>query len=221
MKVVDKLTARELPLRKHAATAFVVHTTGDVDLGKILRFYDSADGLCPHDVIDYDGTVYRIAPENHVAWHCKIEGSEARLYGLGWDVWKFWYWDEASGQPLHVGASADGFHGYASWRARWPDLKSPLDLATGAAPNFASHGIELRAPVTPGPRIFTDEQYTSLAARVLDVASRNGVAPSRSTVVGHQDCSPMRRCNPRGGWDPGDDFDWTGLLATIAQGGAS
>lgn len=204
IQIIGSLTRRKLSERTQPIVADVVHTTGDTDLDKILRFYLRSDGLQPHYVIAVGGTIYRTAWEEQVAYHCKIEPAEARLYQLGYEEWSNWVW--RSERPQRVDAP---FPGYAQWRATWPGLRSPLDLITGEHPNSRSIGIELQQPVKPGPDIFTDDQYASLRALLADIHSRRGGTLDRQHVLGHYDCSPMRRSTSAGGWDPGVKFNWT------------
>lgn len=209
VQYVGALTQRKLPQRVLPIQSIIFHTTGDTDLAKILRYYRAPDGLQPHVVIDLDGVARRIAWETQVAYHCKIEPAEARLYRLGYDEWSKWVW--RNNQPEHVG---EPFAGYAQWRAQWPQLRSPLDLVTADHPNSCSLGIELQQPEKPGPDIFTDAQYTTARAVIEDWHERFGVPLERRTVLGHYDCSPMRRSTAAGGWDPGVKFNWQRILQT-------
>lgn len=214
MIFVDTPTARILPARTKPIRSAIVHTTGDTELAKILAWYTSADGYQPHYFIDYDGTKHRIVPEDHIAWHCKIEDAEARLYQQGYAEWCRWIWQDD--RPVQL---ASEFAGYRQWRDEWgaKGLHSPLELVTNAYPNSYSVGIELRQPVQPGPIIFTDDQYSSLAELLGDISCRNQFPADRSHFLGHSDCSPMRRCNPSGPWDPGRDFSWMRVWDLLGQ----
>jgi N-acetyl-anhydromuramyl-L-alanine amidase AmpD len=208
VQIIGALTRRALPERTHPISAIVVHTTGNTDLDAVLRFYQSADGLQPHYVIALDGTIRRIAWEHQVAYHCKIDPAEARLYRLGYVEWSRWRWQDD--RPIQLG---DEFSGYRWWRDEWraAGLESPLELVTGEHPNSVSIGIELQQPTKPGPDIFTDAQYQALGELATDIHARVGVSLDRQHVLGHQDCSPMRRCVPAGGCDPGRAFRWSRL----------
>jgi N-acetyl-anhydromuramyl-L-alanine amidase AmpD len=208
LQIVGSLTTRELPERQHSIDALLFHTTGDTDLARIMSFYHAPDGLQPHFMIDYDGTVRRIVWEHQVAYHCKIDPAEARLYQRGYAEWSCWKW--LNERPVHNG---DEFSGYRFWRDEWraAGMESPLELVTGAHPNSSSIGIELRQPEKPGPDIFTPEQYQAAAELAADLHGRLGVQLDRKHVLGHQDCSPMRRCSAAGGWDPGYAFKWNRL----------
>lgn len=207
VQIIGKLTARALPERTRPIVAIIGHTTGDQDLDKILHWYDSPDGLQPHYVIGVDGTIYRIAWEDHVAWHAKIDPLEARLYQRGYQEWSRWNWPLGGAAPQHLGA--DEYPGYRFWRTKWREgrgYQSPLDLITGDHPNSVSVGVELQATNKPG--VFTDAQYDRFAALCVDIATRNQLQLDATTLLGHSDVSPMRRSNAAGGWDPGELFDW-------------
>jgi N-acetyl-anhydromuramyl-L-alanine amidase AmpD len=212
VQIIGALTARKLPKRTSPITSFVVHTTGDTDIDKIMRWYRSEEGLQPHHLISLDGTIYRLVVDDQVAWHAKIEPLEARLYQRGYEEWSRWHWPLGAGAPQHLGKE---FAGYRMWRDTWPRLQSPLELVTGQSPNRVSIGCELQQPEHPGPGIFTPEQYRSLAALLVDVHDRHSVPLDRQHVLGHSDCSPMRRSKPEGGWDPGVAFDWERLWQLV------
>jgi len=214
MKTIDRPTKRALIRRKHPIAAVIVHTTGETDLEKCLRFYTAPDGLGPHYAIGLDGTVYRTANEGLVAYHAKIDDEEAKLYRLGWDSWKRWFWKNDRPEQAN-----EEYPGYASWRDTWliKGKKSPLDLVTGEQPNARSVGIELLQPKVPEPKIFTEDQYLALVELTLDIAERQGLILSRETCLGHYDVSPMRRSTRKGGWDPGEKFDWAGFLAALVK----
>lgn len=209
MNILPAFTARRLPGRKDDVKAIVIHTTGNPDLNKVLDYYKSVDGLQPHYVIDVDGTGYQIAAEDKIAYHCKIEQSEAGLYRLGWGTWSQWTWK--NNNPVHIGGE---FSGYRDWKETWfsRGILSPLELITGSHPNFVTVGIELLQPEDPTHYIFTEEQYRSLARLISEVGQRHGIALERTRLLGHSDISPMRRCNAVGGWDPGKDFSWNLLF---------
>ena len=72
--------------------------------------------------------------------------------------------------------------------------------------NDFSIGIEL---VGHEDEIFAEEQYSSLAALIADIALRH---PIRS-IVGHEHIAPSRKT------DPGKNFDWKKLRAALAGAG--
>lgn len=209
MNIVDKLTARELPIRSVPVRAVILHTTGSPKLEAVLRFYDDVDGLQPHYCVGWDGTVYRIAEEDRVAYHCAILPNERLAYQSGFAFWSQRRWDSERGDVVQ----APAFPGYQNWIDTWrPKFESPLDFVTGAHPNTVSIGIELLQPENAGPDIFTDEQYDAASKLAADIAARHGIQWSRERILGHQDVSPMRRCNGKGAWDPGAAFSWMRLM---------
>ena len=215
MNVISKPTQRVLPDREGPTKAVILHTTGATDLAKILAFYQSKDGLQPHYSIGLDGTVYSIVDESKVAWHCAIEKDEATIYESGYKTWSEHRW--VNDRVVDFGQE---YTGYRQWRDQWrpAGLDSPLELVTGRHPNSVSVGIELLQPVNPGPAVFTDAQYQAAAELVSDVCARNKIVVNRQNILGHYDCSPMRRCNDAGGWDPGYSFSWNKFFDTFKCG---
>ena len=208
MDILDFPTRRELPQRVGAPVAILLHTTGTQDLDAVLRWYTAPDGLQPHYLIETIGTVRRIASEDLVAYHCAIRPAEARLYQRGYQEWSQWVW--RGDAPAHRGEEQPN---YREWRDTWraKGLQSPLDLCTRDHPNTRSVGIELQQPTHPAEDIFTDAQYTALAELLKDVGGRNSIPLTRDHVLGHYDCSPMRRSTAIGSWDPGRAFGWNRL----------
>lgn len=213
VQIIGALTARKLPERGYPIKAIVVHTTGDSDFNKIMTWYERPDGLQPHYMIDVVGTIRRLVFEDHIAWHCMIKPLEARLYQRGYAEWSCWNWPLNKDAPVNFGGE---FSGYSLWRDTWrARFQSPLELITGDHPNSVSVGIELQATDKPG--VFLPAQYQALAELLVDVATRNGIPLDRDHVLGHQDCSPMRRCSSSGPWDPGAAFDWNRLWDLVRQ----
>ena len=212
--MIDSPTARTLPKRQRPVSSVILHSTGETDLRKVLRYYTTGEHQ-PHYLIALDGTTYRIADEGMVAWHAKIDQQELLLYHQGWGMWSQWTWPLDSSIPRKARASemqGTVFRGYLSWRARWPALKSPLGLVTEARPNFTSVGVELLKPARPTAAIFTEEQYDAARVLVHEIAARHRFPVIQAHVLGHQDVSPLRRCNLKGGWDPGGSFDWRRII---------
>ncbi len=205
MDIVDLPTKRQLPERTQPITAVILHTTGSTDLDAIINWYTSKDGLQPHYMISVSGLIRRFVQEDHVAYHCKIDQHEAKLYMLGYKEWSHWCWDGE--KPFNIG---NEFSGYRMWRDQWRTRgkQSPLELISHDHPNSCSIGIELQQPTQPTPDIFTDEQYRSCADLLADIWRRQKVPLDREHVLSHYDCSPMRRCNPGGSTDPGRNFNY-------------
>lgn len=205
LAIIQTPTARVLPARKDKVRAFIIHGTGQTDLKRILRFYQSADGLCPHYVIGADGAIYQTADEGKIAYHAATGKEEWALYKLGWQNWSCFEWN--GGQPRHLGGE---FSGYRWWRETWFErgYQSPLDLVTAGMTNRVTVGIELQSLEKPTAKQYTDAQYRSLADLLANRGKALGVVPNRETVLGHSDVNPLRRCNAQGSWDPGYRFDY-------------
>jgi N-acetyl-anhydromuramyl-L-alanine amidase AmpD len=216
MNLIDFPTKRQLPRRTLPISAVVIHTTGETDLDAILGFYSSANGYQPHYLIETLGTVRRIVQEDHVAYHAAIYASEAAAYQRGFGHWSTLTWDAVTEQPKAFGGV---YPGYATWKATWLKgaTSSPLDLVTRGHPNAVSIGVELQQPTQAEltPDIFTFAQYEALAELLTDVSGRNTLPLDRRHLLGHYDVSPMRRSTSRGGWDPGERFNWNHLLTQL------
>jgi hypothetical protein len=202
--------------RTHPVFGVVVHTTGrgPAVTGKkrgrppiqvaLDVYYGQPEDT--HYVIDHDGTIHAIVPENRVSWH-------AGWGGVGRRRWASWtaptWWSSVWGR----------------WNAR-----TPADLLPARAndPNQVYIGVELLGDETASG--FTSAQYDALARLVMDVARRHGfaipAAPS-PRLLGHEDVEPIRRSDRYGGWDPGAHrtrpvFSWSGLWSRMqAIGGAA
>lgn len=212
MPATQHPTAFDHHERGYPAVFAVVHATGDTCLDDIVRFYvESGQGVAPHYVIDYGGEVHQFVAEGRIAYHVGYGPEEADLFRAGWEVWS----RRLKAAPWKVDAPAPR---YATWRARWPDADSPRDLAPGPdlATNHRSVGIELRSPEHRQPAAFFPAQYAALAAVLRDVAGRHGFPLDRAHVLGHYDCNPISRGDARGDYDPGEAFDWPGLLGACA-----
>lgn len=210
--IVDAPTARVLPDRKEPARAFIIHGTGETDLKRVLRYYRSADGLCPHYLITPAGAIYGIADEGKIAYHAATGKEEAALYRMGWANWSQFAWND--GAPKHLGGE---FTGYRDWRETWFErgYQSPLDLVTVGRTNALSIGIELLSLPKPTSKVFSPAQYASLAWLLVERGKANKIDPHRETVLGHSDTNPLRRCTAQGSYDPGFRFSWNDLWDLI------
>ncbi len=208
--ILEYPTQRVLPARQEPIAAVVIHTTGETDLDRILKFYTDPLGLQPHFLVEVTGTIRRIVKESLVAYHAKIEDDEARKYVLGYEGWSHYVWSGTS--AFDFGSE---YPGYREWRDKWVSggKQSPIDLVTGRHPNACSIGIELQQPTDDlkTADIFLDVQYEQLASLLADIWQRQKIPLTHETVLGHYDVSPMRRCTVHGSWDPGQNFAWNRL----------
>lgn len=211
MSTVRHVTRFAHRARSGPAALAVVHGTGATDLAKIIDYYvGHAEGVAPHYVIDYDGTRLQFVDEDRIAHHVGYGPEERDLYRAGWDTWS----RRIKKAPWRVDAP---FAGYASWRARWPAAASPADLVGAElAVNSISIGIELRSPRRRQAAIYYAPQYAELAVLLRELGARHGFPLTRAKVLGHYDCNPISRATVRGDYDPGEAFDWPGLLAAVA-----
>jgi N-acetyl-anhydromuramyl-L-alanine amidase AmpD len=215
MTIIERPTRRVLPTRQQTIGAVVLHSTGQTDLDKVLRYYTSPKGLQPHWLVSVAGIAYRIVDENTVAYHASFVDQEKELYAKGFAEWSHWRWLETQRKAIRESGPCPA---YAEWRTVWPTLESPLDLAaTGARPNSVSIGIELEEP-TKKERTedkYTEAQYEMLYGLLGLICHRHDIPRDRHHILGHQDISPMRRSDDkRGGWDPGP-INWDRLFAGI------
>lgn len=217
MDIIDYPTKRVLPQRTAGVKAIILHTTGETDLDKILKFYNADWGYQPHYFIEVTGAVRRCVAENLIAYHCAIKPLEQTAYKRGWAYWSMQEWkDDNTAQPY-----GRFFPGYTGWNNKWRSrgLESPLDLVTGNMPNSVSLGIEMQQPTDAllTPDIFTDEQYASLNELLQDRMSFYRIPVDDGHLLGHYDVSPMRRTNAKtpNGWDPGGKFNWDRVFTAL------
>jgi hypothetical protein len=129
------------------------------------------------------------------------------------------------------------------WRQRWPGRDNPLELLPGTKTanscyihvecvpcvyHFKSKLITADGaePMRAGLR-FTQAQHDAVALLAVDIARRNGWPADEEwwrtpRLLGHEDLTPIARCDPKGGWDPGslrDEpyFDWEYVYGVIQQ----
>ena len=208
MNIIDHTKSRTTPARLKDPHQIVVHNTGDTDAEKIVKYYTTPKSLCPHYVIEPNGTVHKIVPESCVAWHIAYNDAVAALYDQGVDVWKRW---RKRNGVLEETAS-DAY--YDTWFARWPRVTDPRTIV-GAKPNYSSVGIEIVALKKPTERVFADEQYIALQELIAAISVSCQIPLSKQSVFGHSDADPISRFNSRGSWDPGPTFDWDAVYASF------
>jgi hypothetical protein len=158
----------------------------------------------PAYVIDHDGTIYQVAPDDIVMAHAG--GANRAAYASG--SW----------------ASTVSPDTVRQWRAKWPAFAHPYQLFPGSSPNTDYVGVEMiptgdgfGTPMRPGLR-FTTAQHDAAVRLADDLAQRHGFPSgwkSTSRLLGHEDVDPIERQDAGGGWDPGRlraapyfDFDY-------------
>ncbi len=95
------------------------------------------------------------------------------------------------------------------WRARYPDVASPLSLPAWkhGSPNSDSVGIDLLAPRVRDKSAFKPLQLESAARLVAYLTTEFGVLITDETVLDHSSVDPIGRGNPKGPWDFPDKVD--------------
>lgn len=217
MQIFDSiLPAAPTAIRRKTQGA-VVHTTGG-GLAKIAAAggapgslaYDEAAISWYHRsgfayfgafIVGTSGRVWRLAPDRNVTWHsANLSGdydrADWRRYAAPDGTW-----------VLHD-RNPDVVYDW--WLARWPTLRSPVEIL-GRAVNSVAVGIDL----LPGAsRDFSSQQLAALAELLRFCGKAFGFEVSAETVVGHADVDPARRGTLKKGdtiigkpWDPGITLD--------------
>ena len=147
----------------------------------------------PNYVLNYDGMLYQIAPDEAHTHHAGGPHRNTYLDG-SW----------VSKVSVEVAAQ---------WRKQWPTRKGPYHLFPSTSPNEDFVGLEIipiadgfgGTPMRPGLR-FTKAQHDAAIALGRDLGARHGW-PAKwsagSRLLGHEDVDPIERSDARGGWDPG------------------
>lgn len=208
---------------RNSFSAIVIHTTGHgpvtrhldlphkyiTSLHAALYVYSSVMVEGPHYVIDQEGVVIQLCPEELAAWH--VGGSKGRHYSGAWKTNLYNWWEE-----------------------RWPGLESPKELADGqlwspyppetrknklllkawwqsryGSINANTIGIEVIPPSSNPHQSWNESTMLSLGKLCQDIGRRRQIPLSRSRVVSHSDCDPLSRTTHKGEpWDPWED-QWT------------
>lgn len=147
----------------------------------------------PGYVLDHDGTLYQIAPDEARTEHA---GSYNRgLYHSGSWIHRV---------PGEV---------VTQWSKAWPKQRHPYAMFPSVSPNIDYIGVEMipvgdgfgGVPMRPGLR-FTKAQHDTAIVLGKDLAPRHSwpVGWERTgRLLGHEDVDPIERHDARGGWDPG------------------
>lgn len=145
----------------------------------------------PTYVLDHDGALYQLAPDDIVTYHAG--GGERDEYLNG-------SWIHRCSPKI-----------VAAWHRAWPAYKSPQHLYPHASANTDYVGLEMipcgsgfGMPMRAG-LLFTREQHDRVVDLGRDLGQRHGW-PGRwwrtPRLLGHEDVQPIDR-DKGGGWDPG------------------
>lgn len=190
---------------------FLIHTTGsgithkarelkqypiDVAIKTYIASQNGSNGYFwggPGYVLDHEGNIYQIAPDNIVTNHAGSIANRPKYLNGSW-----------------VNLVTPNM--LAMWRAKWPQYSNPYTLFPGKSPNFYYVGIEMipcadgyGIPMRPGLR-FTKAQHDSIIKLGRDLAIRHGWPKGwnqTARLLGHEDVDPIDRDDSGGGWDPG------------------
>lgn len=168
----------------------------DVAIETYIKSQNGSNGYLwggPAYVIDHDGTIYQIAPDEAVTAHAG--GGNRGSYVDGSWVSKV--------SPATL----------AQWRKQWPTMKHPYSTFPALSPNDSYVGCEMipigdgfgGSPMAPGLR-FTKAQHNAAIALGRDLGARHGWPTGwarTSRLLGHEDVDPIERSDSGGGWDPG------------------
>lgn len=183
-------------------SAIVVHTTGSGPIARwrrqaarfgeatpfetAIRIYRTIMDDAPHYVVGQGGECVQVTPEESAARHVGARDS-------------------------HVYAATD-WHAarkYAWWRARFPGIRSPRELAGGwlwadGSCNAHTDAIEVVPPVDDPRAPWSDACWLTLRRLVHDLSERHSIPVTREHVVTHSDAHPWARTTDAGApWDPG------------------
>lgn len=150
----------------------------------------------PTYVMDYDGSLHQLSPDEVMTMHAGGPDREDYLDG-DW---------VARLRQSGRGAAVE------QWRAAWPGVESPQHLYPSRTANADFVGVEM-IPIGYGqggePRghcLFTQAQHDAAVALGRDLAKRHRWPEGWAAgprLVGHEDVQLLERSDRGGGWDPG------------------
>jgi len=246
-------TVRDGRDRRAHTPLLVFHTTGSgkvvegLDKGRdpnlfLPDYYDEPGADGPHECITYEGFAALVPGADHAdadAWvireeedfapHAGIGMSAIELYRKGFDVWSKYTWDAKNKTLVPHSTTLER---YQTWRKRFPNLQSPLDLLPKGVvnPNECSYSWEMIQPVAKKPGGgwktvgFTPRMHDVAAWRAMERVSHyhlpRDLEALHLQIVGHEDLHPIVRTDDWGPWDPGAGprklWDWDLFFARLA-----
>ena len=155
----------------------------------------------PTYVMDHDGNIWQMAPDNILTNHCGKQGTRAVYKTVDGVKEPTWHKKVSAATAIQ-------------WALRWGPLgfNDPTDLYPSTSPNVDYIGLEIipcgdgfGTPMRPGLR-FTKAQHDSVVRLAVDLAKRHGWKTGwekTSMFASHEDVQPMDRHDSKGGWDIG------------------
>lgn len=167
----------------------------EVALEVYIAYQNGAAGYTwggPGYVIDHDGTIHQIAPDDAKTEHAGSNNRPKYFDGS---------WETKNRAATHF------------WKQKWaPRYAHPYMLFPTTSPNIVYIGAEMipcgdgfGVPMRPGLR-FTKAQHNAAIRLAVDCGTRHGWPAGwmgTSRLLGHEDVDPLERSDTGGGWDVG------------------
>jgi len=146
----------------------------------------------PGYVLEHDGTLHQLAPDNIVTAHAGGPHRDQYLDGT---------WLSKVSPSMAT-----------EWHRQWSVNRNPYSLFPSRSPNEDYIGVEMipcgdgfGIPMRPGLR-FTQAQFDTVIALGSEMGKRH-IWPvgwqKTARLLGHEDVDPIERHDSKGGWDPG------------------
>lgn len=206
---VAKVSRRQEPKREKTISCLIVHTTGSGIYRRAKRlncsayeaaisYYTGPKAYTSHFLAGREeGEFCQLVGLDEIAFHAGIGSVGRRLYSSG-PNWMGVNYPLSGGQKRLTERETELYYGW--WKERWgSETLNPLQLTHGD-PNGVSVGFDFLAHPYRGT--YTPWQYRCLAALCVMLEEEFGPLP----LYTHSDTHPLQRCNKRGGWDPGPQF---------------
>jgi len=200
---------------RNSYSAIVLHITGYGPVGqyKSGRYkspMDAAVGIyqrmpyAPHYVIDQDGIIVQMCPEELATWH--VGGSNGRRYTGAWAATKFKWWADkwsGLGSPRELAAGK-------LWQPYPPDaLKGPLKYfrklywaSRHGSVNANTIGIEVIPPSSNPKATWSLDVWRAVVQLCQDISHRRGTSLDAHHLISHSDADPISRTTRSGEpWD--------------------
>jgi len=192
--------------------AIVIHTTGS---GPVRNAGPAGDPF--QTAVD----MYRDGRVGHFGAHFVVgqRGECIQMVPMDFGAWHV----GSSRRNAYVSPDWNASNKYGWWFQRWPDFKSPRELAEGqlwrtGRPNDVTVGIEVVCPRTISAP-WSDRCWKTLVGLCEEISSSTGVRLSRERVITHSDAAPISRTTFKGApWDP-PPSKWKGWQSFARRAG--